>query len=90
MKQSKAFCAFASPVPMRSKRHGLFTYYLLKGLRGEADGAGGGSINKEITLNELAAYTKRWVSEAAKTQWDRSQEPILIGSEGDRVLIQIP
>ena len=73
-----------------SKRHGLFTYYLLMGLRGEADGAGGVRRNGEITLHELAEYTKRRVSEVAKVEWNRSQEPILTGSEGDRVLIQIP
>ena len=43
-----------------------------------------------LRFNELAEYTKRRVSEAAMAEWNRSQEPILTGSEGDRVLIQIP
>jgi uncharacterized caspase-like protein len=33
-------------------RHGLFTYHLVRGLRGEADE----NLNGEVTLGELAAY----------------------------------
>lgn len=74
-----------------SKRHGLFTYYLLKGLRGEADGADGSEENKTITLSELEAYTQEQVSKTAQAELGRLQEPTLTGSRGEkeRVLLKV-
>ena len=72
-----------------SQHHGLFTYYLLKGLRGEADGADGSERNGAITLNELEAYTKEHVSKTAREEWGRSQEPALTGSCKGRVLLKV-
>ena len=73
-----------------SKRHGLFTYYLLKGMRGEADGADNSRRNGEITLSELAAYTKKHVAKVAMQTWERTQEPTLTGGSGERrVLIEV-
>ena len=71
------------------KRHGLFTYYLLKGMRGEADGADDSRRNGKITLNELAAYTQKHVSKAAREEWGRTQEPTLTGSREERVLVEV-
>ncbi len=71
------------------QHHGLFTYYLLKGLRGEADGADGSEQNGAITLNELEAYTKEHVSKTAREKWGRSQEPVLTGSYKGRVLLKV-
>lgn len=55
-------------------RHGLFTYYLLKGLRGEADT----NRNGTITLGELAGYVRQKVVWAAKTQFNQEQRPLLV------------
>jgi Caspase domain len=55
-------------------RHGLFTYYLLKGLQGEADT----NRNGTITFGELAGYVRQKVAWAAKTQFNQEQRPLLL------------
>ncbi|MFZ3012394.1 MAG: caspase family protein [Nitrospira sp.] len=55
-------------------RHGLFTYYLLKGLRGEADT----NRNGTVTFGELTGYVRQKVSWAAKTQFNQEQRPLLL------------
>ncbi len=52
-------------------RHGLFTYYLLRALRGESD------VNRdgEVTLGETIAYLTQKVSWASKTQYGQEQRP---------------
>ena len=55
-------------------RHGLFTYYLLKGLRGEADT----NRNGTVTLGELAGYVRQKVAWGAKTQFNQEQRPLLL------------
>jgi Caspase domain len=55
-------------------RHGLFTYYLLKGLRGEADT----NRNGTVTFGELAGYVRQKVAWAAKTQFNQEQRPLLV------------
>lgn len=72
-----------------SKRHGLFTYYLLKGLRGEADGADDSKRNGEITLNELEAYTNKHVSKIAREERGRPQEPNLTGGGEAKFLLRV-
>ena len=52
--------------------HGIFTYYLLKGLRGDADT----DTDSHLTLSELHAYLQRKVSDAARRQ-NREQHPQL-------------
>lgn len=54
-------------------RHSLFTYYLLRGLRGEADT----NRNGTVTFGELAGYTRQKVAWAAKTQFNQEQRPLL-------------
>jgi uncharacterized caspase-like protein len=54
-------------------RHGLLTYYLLAGLRGEADAKHDG----RITADELIAYLRPAVERAAKLQ-NVEQTPSLI------------
>lgn len=64
-------------------RHGLFTYYLLKGMRKDADRNEDG----KITLAELETYVKAEVSSRAKRMGtERTQEPMVIGRK-DRVLV---
>ena len=61
--------------------HGIFTYYLMKGLEGKAD------INqdKKITNGELLAYMDENVSQKA-SELGRQQNPSLAG-DPDKVLM---
>ncbi|MCH1559050.1 MAG: caspase family protein [Alphaproteobacteria bacterium] len=54
--------------------HGMFSYYLMKGLEGKADE----NKDKQITNGELIAYLKDNVSQEAFTQ-NRQQDPMLAG-----------
>jgi hypothetical protein len=64
------------------KQHGLFTYFLLKGLKGCAKGS-----DKEITLYELQNYIYNNVSQTAG-YLDREQNPTFIGKNKSRVLLK--
>ena len=55
-------------------KHGMFSYYLMKGLEGKADT----NRDKKITNGELIAYLKTNVSKEAFTQ-NREQDPMLSG-----------
>lgn len=55
-------------------RHGLFTYYLLRGLKGDADRNADG----EVTLGELTAYLERTVPAAAKQEFGQEQRPLIV------------
>ena len=65
-----------------SMRHGLFTYFLLKGLRGAADTDG----TPGVTVGELDAYLRREVPPQAG-RLDREQRPQLTAVKTDRVLV---
>lgn len=54
--------------------HGLFTYFLLKGLRGEADKDGNGTIQVE----ELYDFVKDQVARVASEKLNRDQTPLMI------------
>jgi len=54
-------------------RHGLFTYYLLRGLRGDADTNADGNV----TLGELAAFVGRTVPAAARQDFGQEQHPFI-------------
>jgi uncharacterized caspase-like protein len=60
---------------MQDSNHGIFTYYLLKGLRGEADQ----NKDKKIFLGELADYVSKQVK-ATAAKIGRVQTPIVSGS----------
>jgi hypothetical protein len=66
-----------------SKRHGLFTYYFLKGLKGEAD------LNKDgkITAGELDSYLSQEVTYMARRVHQREQTPQMIGAR-NTVIVQ--
>ena len=55
-------------------RHGLFTYYLLRALRGEADTNRDG----DVTLGETAAYLSQKVRWASKTHMNQEQRPFAV------------
>ena len=62
-------------------KHGIFSYYLMKGLEGNADS----NKDQKITNGELIAYLKQNVSEEAFIN-NRQQEPMLSG-DPDKVLM---
>ena len=66
---------------LKEAKHGIFSYYLMKGLEGNAD------INKDkkITNGELLAYMDENVSKKA-SELGREQNPSLVG-DPDKVLI---
>ena len=66
----------------KKKEHGLFTYYLLKGMSGDADT----NKDKSIQLNELSKYVSKNVKDQAAIN-GREQTPELQGDK-DRVLVQ--
>ncbi|MFQ5992429.1 MAG: hypothetical protein ACE5NA_08330, partial [Nitrospiraceae bacterium] len=55
-------------------QHGLFTYHLLKGLRGAADG----NKNGVVTTGELCHYVSEQVSAAAQKHYGTRQEPACV------------
>ena len=67
---------------IKEAEHGIFSYYLMKGLEGNADE----NKDKKITNGELIAYLKDNVSVEAFTQ-NREQDPMLAGDDPDKVLM---
>ena len=68
--------------PLKDKEHGLFTYYVLKGLGGAADS----NKDRKLTVSELGSYVQSNVKEqAAAKGWNQTPE-LQGGSE--RVLVQ--
>jgi len=67
--------------PFKDKEHGIFTYYLLKGLGGAADS----DEDKILTIAELAKYVHSKVKDYAALK-GREQTPELQG-DGKRVLV---
>jgi WD40 repeat protein len=55
--------------------HGLFTYTILKGLQGEADG----NNDKKITVEELSTYIKNKLPEFSEKYKGEAQYPISFG-----------
>jgi hypothetical protein len=64
------------------QRHGAFTYYFLKGLRGGAADPQG-----SVTARELYDYLKPKVEDSARRQ-NREQTPLLRGSRLDEELVR--
>lgn len=59
-------------------QHGLFTYYLLKGMRGEADPKQTG----RILLRELCRYVQAQVQQRAQAEFGNRQAPVCQPSPG--------
>lgn len=55
--------------------HGIFTYYLIKGLQGEADKARAGNKNGRVTVYELDRYLSDEVNARALQTKDQPQRP---------------
>jgi hypothetical protein len=56
------------------EQHGLFTYFVLKGLRGDADKDGNGVVD----VNELYEYIRKRVTVVASEELNRDQTPLLM------------
>jgi hypothetical protein len=67
---------------LKEAKHGIFSYYLMKGLEGKADA----NKNKEITNGELLAYMDQNISQKA-SELGRQQNPSLTGNP-DQVLMK--
>lgn len=65
--------------------HGLFTYFLLKGMRGDADADRDGTV----TLGELYPFVRGRVSESASRDLNRDQTPTLIGGAGSNASLPV-
>ena len=59
---------------LKEAKHGIFSYYLMKGLEGNADS----NQDKKITNGELLAYMDENVSQKA-SELGREQNPSLAG-----------
>ncbi|MCE3222110.1 MAG: exported protein of unknown function [Nitrospira sp.] len=66
-----ATTGFGKSLESDTLRHGLFTYYFLRALRGEADS----DRNGEVTIGETAAYVNRKVPMAARSEFKQEQQP---------------
>lgn len=64
---------------MESYGHGVFTYYLLKGMQGEADGMAGTERDGVVEVEELWNFVRNSVTETAKKRGN-TQTPVLQGS----------
>jgi len=58
-------------------KHGLFTYYLLRGMRGEASRDKTGTVE----LGGLYEFVKKNVAETASLELNRDQTPVLLPAE---------
>ena len=65
---------FGKSLESDTLRHGLFTYYLLRGLRGEADL----NRNGEVTIGEVTDFVNRKVPAAARTTFKQEQQPQIL------------
>ncbi|MDB5102055.1 MAG: hypothetical protein JWM80_6476 [Cyanobacteria bacterium RYN_339] len=67
-----------------AKHHGLFTYFMLKGLQGEADA----NHDHQVTVGELKAYVTGNVAREARRA-NQEQTPMVSGND-ERVLVTLP
>jgi formylglycine-generating enzyme required for sulfatase activity len=65
--------------------HGVFSHFLIEGLRGKADQEHGDK-NDEVTLDELTGYVRQNVFKLVKDRHATSQMPRLLGDTGLVVL----
>ena len=66
------------------KEHGLFTYFMLKGIKGEGDTNGDGTVE----IGELFNYIKPQVERIARKVYNNEQSPQLIAPEKKKVFLR--
>ncbi len=90
--QMIATTGFGKSLESDTLHHSLFTYYLLRGLRGEADV----NRNGEVTIGEVTTYITRKVPAAARSTFKQEQQPQILsaphtaGKDLDSVLTKPP
>lgn len=67
--------------------HGLFTYYLIDGLTGEADKEG--TQDNKITLEEIQKYVDKNVPSVAEQRFKRKQDPFFCCNENSSKIVSI-
>lgn len=67
------------------KGHGLFTYFMLRGLKGEGDANGDGKIE----IGELFNYIRPQVERIARKTYNNEQSPQIIGSENKKQIVLV-
>lgn len=67
--------------------HGLFTYYLVEGLRGAADSPG--SADNNISLGEIESYVEKNVPLVAQQQFKKTQQPFFCCTENSDKIVSI-
>jgi len=67
------------------KGHSLFTYFFLKGIQGEAD------VNKDgkTTMGEMKIYLNEHVPYMARRLTGNEQQPVILGKDGDDLVVII-
>ena len=64
------------------KGHGVFSYYLLQGLKGEA-----ANVEGDVSINDLAAYTQQKVERWAAEEKGKKQRPWLSMEGGAKLVL---
>jgi hypothetical protein len=66
-------------------KHGLFSYYVIEGLRGSAD------LNRDgkVMLSELERFVKEGVPEHAWRKYKKRQNPEVLGQRGSDTLLAV-
>ena len=67
------------------KKHGLFSYWLFKGLQGAADANG----DRQITLQELNDYAVSQVVPLSRRLKNREQVPVITSNAADRTVLKV-
>lgn len=70
---------------LEEQGHGIFSYYLFKGLAGDADL----DHDRRVRASELKSYLEEAVPRAAQTI-DREQTPGIVLADREEVLVQLP
>lgn len=65
------------------KGHGLFTYFMLKGLKGEADNNSDGKVE----IAELFDYIKPKITRTARKLYNNEQSPQMVAPRGQKVIL---
>lgn len=68
--------------------HGLFTYYLIDGLNGMADGSAGKQDN-QVTVDEIQKYVEKNVPSIAQERFKRKQEPFFCCPDNEGKVVSI-
>ena len=73
-------------IPYTDKYHGLFTYFLLRGLRGDADREG--NRDNQVSFGELRSFLLKYVPEYA-SKYNSEQKPLISESNDDLILVKL-